>query len=236
MLLSIIIPAYNEEKRISEMLLEYGEFFADREVEFIVVLNGCQDNTVGVVREFVDRHPDRVRYLDFPERIGKGGAVLEGFRVAKGDIISFVDADGSTSPEEFQKLLKGLINNDAAIASRWKTGSEVVNRNFLRNLASYGFRAVVKVFFRMPFIDTQCGAKAFKKELISKILPSMKITNMAFDVELLYRSLKAGYKIIEIPTRWIDKSSSALLGSPGSFLINGLKMFYTLIQIRFLSR
>lgn len=218
------------------MLLEYEEFFADRQVEFVVVLNGCEDDTIGVVKNFADRHNDRVKYIDFSEKIGKGAAVLEGFRVAKGDIISFVDADGSTSPEEFDKLLKKLNGYDAAIASRWKAGSEVVNRNFLRNLASYGFRAVVKIFFQMPFVDTQCGAKAFKKGLISEILPKMKITNMAFDVELLYRSLKAGYRIIEIPTRWIDKSSSALLGSPGSFLINGFKMFYTLFRIRFLSR
>ena len=110
--------------------------------------------------------------------------------------------------------------------------AEVINRKFFRNFISLAFRLVVRVLFNMPFIDTQCGAKVFKKGLIDSILPDLRVKNMAFDVELLYLSYKKGYEITEVPSKWIHKSSSATLGSPFKILINSLRIFFTLIKIR----
>ena len=93
--LSVVIPAYNEEKRIHRTLDSYAKFFSKKvkDFEIIVVLNNCNDNTLKIVKNFKNK---KIKYLNFKEAIGKGGAILEGFKVAKGDLIGFVDADMAT--------------------------------------------------------------------------------------------------------------------------------------------
>jgi len=231
MFLSIVIPAYNEEKRISETLKKYLLFYDANKAEFIIVLNGCQDNTLGVVRSFERKSDTRIRIIDIAET-GKGRAVRKGFAVAQGDLIGFIDADGATEPEEFDKLVKKVSEFDGAIASRWKRGAEVINRNFFRKLVSLCFVLLVRLIVWLPFIDTQCGAKVFKKKVIKSILPKLKVNNMAFDVEILYQCKLLHYQIVEVPSRWVDKDSSGFLDSPFKVFVSGLKMFFTLINIR----
>jgi len=232
MFLSIIIPAYNEEKRIGETLDDYLGFYT-QDVEVIVVLNGCQDRTLDEIKKRKDRFSQILRYIEIKEAIGKGAAVKIGFEAAKGDLIGFVDADNATSPTEFDKIVQTIDGTDACIASRLKKGSQVINRTVMRKIVSLGFVAIVKLLFGMPFADTQCGAKIFKKNVIKEVIPFLTTTNMAFDVELLYIILKKGYKIKELPSVWIEKSSSALLGSPFKLVVNGVKVFFTLLHIRF---
>lgn len=233
MYISLIIPAYNEEKRIGRALAQYLEYFSQEEMEIIIVLNGCRDNTLGVVKEYQAKAPSIIKYINIKEKIGKGGGVREGFRQATGDIIGFVDADGSTSPEEFRHLIKEIDSVDGVIASRWKRESVVQNRTWLRKIISLGFVLLVKIVFWLPFSDTQCGAKIFKNHLIKKILPFLTVNNMAFDVEILYLARRYGFKIKEIPTVWIDQSSSAFLGSPLKIISSSLEMFSTLVTLRF---
>jgi glycosyltransferase involved in cell wall biosynthesis len=233
MLLSIVIPAYNEEKRIPLMLGAYLDFFRNTNAEFIVVPNGCRDNTLKVVEEFKKRNQDRIVVVNIPEAIGKGGAVRRGFSIAKGDVIGFVDADGATEPAEFNRLIKVAKEHDGAIASRWKSGSEVIGRNFFRKMVSFGFIIFVKMIFWMPYFDTQCGAKIFKRSVVSALLPDLKVNNMAFDVEFLYKARRRGYDIVECPSRWVDKSSSAMLGSAWGIISGSVKMLITLLKIRF---
>jgi glycosyltransferase involved in cell wall biosynthesis len=236
MRLSIIIPAYNEEKRIPQMLRDYLVFFHDQKVEFIVVLNGCRDNTRQVVQKLADQN-DSIRIIEIVAAVGKGAAVKQGFALANGQYVGFVDADGATEPQEFQKLIDALDQReqeyDGAIASRWKHGSQMIGRNALRKMVSLGFIIFVKLFFWMPFFDTQCGAKLFKREAIKAISPKLSVSNMAFDVELLFRAKRAGLRIIEVPTNWINKDSSAMLGSPVGTMRTAYKMLYTLFKIRF---
>lgn len=231
MFLSIIIPAYNEEKRISETLEKYLRFYNQNNVELIIVLNGCQDNTAEVVSLFKKKYPAKIRIIEIKEA-GKGRAVRKGFQMANGELIGFVDADGATDPEEFDKLVKNVNGFDGAIASRWKKGSEVINRNFFRKMVSLCFVLLVRLIVWLPFLDTQCGAKVFKKKPIKTILPKLKVNNMAFDVEILHWCRLLGFRIEEMPSRWIDKDSSGFLGSPAKVLISGFKMFFTLISIR----
>ena len=94
-MLSIIIPAYNEENRIKPTLQAYLDFFKDKDIEIIVIMNGCTDNTLEVVRSL---NSPKINYINIPEAIGKGGAIIEGFKIAKGNLISYVDADNSTKP------------------------------------------------------------------------------------------------------------------------------------------
>lgn len=233
MFISIIIPAYNEEKRISRTLAYYLKYFSQADIEIIVVLNGCHDNTLDIVKEYQAKAPKIIKYINIKEKIGKGGAVREGFRQATGDIIGFVDADGATAPEEFNRLITGIDGADCAIASRWKRGARVKNRTMARKIISLGFVLLVKLIFWLPFADTQCGAKVFKKDLIKKILPFLTVNNMAFDVEILYLARKNKFRINEIPTFWIDQASSAFLGSPFKIFSSGFEMLLTLIKLRF---
>lgn len=234
MFLSIVIPAYNEEKRITETLEKYLCFYCHHSVELIIVLNGCTDNTLGMVEPFIKKYPSRVKFKNIKQAIGKGGAVREGFKMAQSEFIGFLDADGSTCPEEFNKLIEKSKGFDGAIASRWKKGSKIVGASILREVVSIGFIFLVKILFFMPFTDTQCGAKIFKKGVIAQVLPKLKVNNMAFDVELLYFIHRAGFRILEVSSVWVDNSSSSsALGSPVNLFKNGLKMFITLLNIRF---
>lgn len=233
MKLSIVVPAYNEENRIGYMLDRYLNYFSNIDAEFIIVLNGCRDNTIGIVKSFQGNFPDRIHIIDIPEAIGKGGALRQGFSFAQGDFIGFVDADASTEPGEFEKLIQAVNLHDGAFASRWKPGSQMLGRNLMRKITSFVFAKFVKIIFWMPFYDTQCGAKIFKKKVIKQVLPKLRVDNMATDVEIIYRLRQFGDDLEEIPTIWTDKNSSALLGSPLRLVINSLKMLMTLFTIRF---
>lgn len=233
MLLSIVIPAYNEEKRIGETLARYWNFFQNESVEFCVVVNGSRDNTIGIARAFEAAHPANVVVKEIVERIGKGGALRSGFAIAKGDYVGFVDADGATDPVEFQKVIDNARLHDGAIASRWKKGSTVINRSGFRTIVSWGFRFIVKLLFWFSYADTQCGAKVFSRRLIDQVLPQLRVNNMAIDVELLHRARQHGFTVVEVPTRWVSKSGSTLVGSPAQFPISAFRMFITLLSIRF---
>jgi len=232
---TIVVPAYNEERRIAATLKAYLNGF-DASVHCLVVVNNSQDRTLEIVHEVAQRFPGRVTALDIRTATGKGGAIVAGFRQAVGEIIGFVDADGATTPKEFARLLAGLNNPhvDGVIASRWHPQSRVEGRfSLLRRLATVGFRWFTKILFALPYHDTQCGAKVFRRSVITTILPSLRITNMAFDVELLYRARRAGFRVIEQPTVWIDQADSSSLGTWHGLLIESWRMFRALLRLRF---
>ncbi len=230
-MIEIIIPAYNEEKRIAAMLQSYLDYYKDR-VSFYVVINGTTDNTEEVIKKF-----PQIKYVNIKEAIGKGAAVIEGWKNSQAEVVGFVDADAATPPEEFDKLIKFLENNKdykGAIASRFLPGAEIRDRKSqLRSVMSRAYIFFVRLFFGMPFIDTQCGAKLFYRDFLKEVINEMQTGSMAFDVELLWKLNKQGVKIKEIPTIWIDKEGSAKLGSKTSFLKEGFKMVLTLLKIRF---
>ncbi|MAG47627.1 glucosyl transferase [archaeon] len=205
--LSIVIPAYNEEKRIQETLDSYIDFFQKvykKDFEIIIVLNGCTDNTLFIVKKYAKKH-DFIIYRDFKEAIKKGGAVIEGFKIAKGDYIGFVDADNSTLPNDFNDLAIKMkeSNFDVVVASRWLKDSIVETKQpLLKRIGSRGFNLLVNLLFNLHIKDSQCGAKIFKRNVVKEIIPEIGIANWAFDVNLLFSAKRKGYNIIEIPTKW----------------------------------
>jgi len=229
MLLSIIIPAHNEEARIKKTLFDYLTYFKD-EAEILVVLNGCKDNTISVVKEVQKQFPGTLR-IENLEEASKGGAVRRGFELAQRDLIGFVDADEATSPEEYDKLINQIVGYDGVIASRSLKGAKA-QKTFSRKIVSVVFYIIVKFLFRLPYRDTQCGAKVFRKEAIKKILPEIKIKNMIFDVEILLLLRKYGYRIKEVPTVWFQKGSPSAYNSLFKFLKVSNQMFITLLQLK----
>ncbi len=213
MRLSIVIPAHNEEQRLPPVLESYTQYYSDKfgdDVEIIVVVNGSSDNTYEVTEAFAKNH-SIVSVVNEPRRVGKGGAVMLGFRQATGELVGFVDADGSTGPEAFFDLVEHIGDAGCIIASRWIKGSVVEPKQPLsRRVASRIFNVMVNLFFGFRVHDTQCGAKLFKREVLDTILPDLGITRWAFDVDMLFHTRLSGYEIIEIPTIWKDTAGSKI--------------------------
>jgi glycosyltransferase involved in cell wall biosynthesis len=212
---SIIIPAYNEEKRIEPTIQKYLSYYQSQypnNFEILVVLNGCTDNTLAIVKKYADKH-DEIHYLNYPEPIGKGGAIAKGFKYAKGEFVGYTDADMSTRPEIMHRLLRVievLPDVECVIGSRELNNSKVVGKENARKIMSKGFNFGVNFLFNLGIKDTQCGAKLLRKEVINKILPSLTVTNMAFDVNLLVDVKRANGDIIEVPIEWEDADKSTI--------------------------
>ena len=222
---SIIIPAHNEETRISHTLGSYAHEFVDSEI--IVVLNGCNDGTRGIVEHFQTIYPN-IRLVDIPAAIGKGGAVRAGFLVAKAPIIAYVDADGSTTSNEMRRLCELLGEADCAIASRWLVGSSVsVRQPLMRRIASRCFNAAVRLLFGLPFSDTQCGAKIFRRAAVEQVMFDVETSNLAFDVDLLLHLKRKRFRILELPTTWVDTT-----GTRVRLVSASAKMLASIVRLR----
>ncbi|MDP9022275.1 MAG: glycosyltransferase [Actinomycetota bacterium] len=208
MRVDIVIPAYNEEERIDGTLEQYRSRLDHADFRFLVALDGCTDATADAVARHRDRDA-RVVLLDLP-KMGKGGVIREGFRYCDGAFVGFVDADAATPPEEFLRLLDAAARDaDGAICSRWHPASVVPGRRSLkRTIASAAFAAFIRVVFRLPYTDTQCGAKVFRHEVVERVLPLLSMRGFEFDVEFLHVARGLGFKIVEVPSIWIDRSGS----------------------------
>jgi glycosyltransferase involved in cell wall biosynthesis len=227
----LLIPAYNEEERIEPVLREFAEHFRRNYsgvFSLVVVLNGCRDNTLGVVQRVAQDYPS-VSALEFPAPIGKGGALIEGLKLApRADLIGYVDADGATSPQAFHDLIRHWKEADCVIGSRWIPGA-VLHQSQTRNrqFASRVFHMIVQFFFRMNIRDTQCGAKLLRREAVERVHSALRIADMAFDINLLYSLKRAGYRILELPTEWTDK-----IGSKVRLGRTSLTMFLSVLRLR----
>jgi glycosyltransferase involved in cell wall biosynthesis len=227
----LLIPAYNEEGRIGPVLRDYARFFQEHyagKFQLFVVLNGCRDNTLGVVQKVAAEFPS-VHWLEFKEPINKGGALIEGLKLAPmADLIGYVDADGATPPRAFLDLIRNIEGYDCVIGSRWLPGAVLhQEQSGKRQFASRVFHLIVEMFFWMHIRDTQCGAKLIRRGAVEKIHPKLRIADMAFDINLLYSLKKAGFKILELPTEWTDKvGSKVVLGN------TSLSMLLSVIRIR----
>ena len=209
--LSVVIPAYNEEENIKKSVLEkVWEYLSKQKYswEVIVVDDGSTDKTSQLALRFAKKY-NEFNVLKESHR-GKGGAVIAGMLAAKGEIVLFSDMDQATPINQLEKLLAKLNNSyDIAIGSR--TGRE--GAPFIRKLMAYGFMILRTLVLRLPYKDTQCGFKAFKRPAADKIFRKMKIfseksatkgssVSAGFDLEILYIARKLGIKVAEVPVEW----------------------------------
>jgi len=231
--LLLLIPAYNEEHRIEPVLRDFGRYFQDQykgKFQLVVVLNGCRDNTLGVVRRVAADYPT-IRALDFPDPIGKGGALIEGLKLAPAaDVVGYVDADGASPPGALHALVKLLDEADCVIGSRWLPGANLHQaQTWVRRFVSRCFHVIVEALFRMHIKDTQCPCKVVRRTAVEKIHSSLRIADLAFDVNLLYSLKHAGFSVLEIPTEWTDKIGSKVTSS---LFRSSLSMFLSVVRIR----
>lgn len=231
--LLLLIPAYNEEERIEPTLREYAEYFRKNYVgkfEMLVVLNGCTDNTLKIVQEVSRTYPE-VSADDIAEPIGKGGALIEGLRLAPTvDYIGYVDADGATPPEALHGLLQRMDEAHCVIGSRWLPGSVLHQvQPFFRRFASRVFHGIVELLFWMHVKDTQCPAKVMRREAVEKIHEHLRIADLAFDVNLIYSLKHANFEVLELPVEWTDKVGSKV---SSSFFRSSLVMFLSVVRLR----
>jgi len=229
--LLLLIPAYNEERRIEPVLRDYGRYFQEQyhgRFQLVVVLNGCRDNTLGVVQRVAREYPF-ISALEFADPIGKGGALIEGLKLAPlADCIGYVDADGATPPHAFHDLVKRLGEADCVIGSRWLPDSVLhVEQTSKRRFASRCFHLIVEALFGMHIKDTQCGAKVMTRQAVEKVHSNLRIADMAFDINLLYSLTHAGCRVLEVPTEWTDK-----IGTKVTLFRTSLTMFLSAFRIR----
>lgn len=231
--LLLLIPAYNEEARIEPVLREYAAFFGKNysgKFQLVVVLNGCRDNTLGVVQNVAKEFPS-VGWLDFPAPIGKGGALIEGLKLAANDgLIGYVDADGATGPKAFLELAQHIGTVDCVIGSRWLPDSVLVQKQpGLRRFVSRCFHFIVELLFWLHVKDTQCPCKLIRSEAVRKIHPTLCIADLAFDVNLLVALKRAGFRIKEVPIEWTDVAGSKVTAS---LFRSSLTMFLSVLRVR----
>jgi len=215
---SIIIPAYNEGKRIESTLKSLLKTF-EKNAEILVVSNGSKDDTIKILEEW-RKNESSIDYLNFPKKLGKGGAIIEGLKVVKGEYIGFVDADDAFDLEYIKRSFHKFSNFDCLIASKWKGKNLLqVNEPFMRKIMSRGWNVLVRVFLGLPYRDTQAGAKFFKKEVRDKMDFNFISNGFAFDVELLTKIKKNNFRIEEvyIPSRFVEGSTFNLKYCPGMF-------------------
>jgi dolichyl-phosphate beta-glucosyltransferase len=208
-LLTIVIPAYNEESRLPATLTRVSEALELRgePYEVLVVVNGSTDRTADVVKEAA-AHDGNVRLIVTQLR-GKGRAVKIGIGEARGDRIVFADADLSTPIEEVIGLADRLSEqHQVVIASREGSGARRVGEPYVRHLMGRVFNLLVRAMAVPGIQDTQCGFKAFTRRCAQDVFRRQRIVGFGFDVEVLYIARRLGYGIKEVPVTWEYAASS----------------------------
>ncbi len=227
--LSIVIPAYNEEARLPATLRRIAEYLraGGRSAEVIVVDDGSRDRTAEVARSFAAEFPS-LRVLSNGGNRGKGFSVRRGALEATGGIILFTDADLSAPIEEADKLFAALDNADVAIGSRALDRSLIeVHETPFREFAGIIFNKIVRILLFLPFVDTQCGFKAFLREPCRILFEQQRIERFGFDPELLFLAKRHGLRAAEIPVRWAHSPATRV-----SMLRDSVFMFLEVVQIR----
>lgn len=227
--LSIIIPSFNEEQRLPASMEKIACYIQNQRPnsEVIVVDDGSTDRTSSVAESYRGKIP-HLRVLSNGTNRGKGFSVRHGSLEAHGNIILFTDADLSSPIEEVERLFAALGTHDVAIGSRAVDRNLIeVRESLFREIAGIVFNKIVRIILRLPFLDTQCGFKAFRRECCRIIFQQQTIERFGFDPELLYLARHHGLSIVEVPVRWAHSPATRV-----SMLRDSVLMFLEVIMIR----
>ena len=229
--LSIVIPAYNESARIEATLERVMACVQTQawDAEVLVVDDGSKDETAAIVERWMERFP-RLHLIKNPGNRGKGYSVRNGLLQAAGEVVMFTDADLSSPMEEGNRLLAALDNGaDVAIGSRWMDRQkQTIQQPLYRQFFGRCFNAITRGVMGLPFKDTQCGFKAFKRPAAQVIFRLQRIERWGFDPEILFIARKLKYSIAEVPVTWGHDERSRM-----SYLKDGMKMLEEMAVIRY---
>lgn len=237
MYVSVIIPAYNEEKRIEKTLLSAHEYLSRQsyEYEIIVVSDGSSDGTVATVNHQLPTI-NNLKLIDNKENHGKGWAVKQGMLGARGDYRLFMDADNSTSMDQIEGFLPYFSQGyDVVIGSRRIKGANIaVKQAWIRDFLGGVFGLIVHMLVPLGVTDSQAGFKVFSKKATEAIFPKQTIFRWAFDVEILAIARKMGFKIKEMPIKWVnDAESKVKVGGMIKMLFEVLRVRWNLWRNRY---
>jgi dolichyl-phosphate beta-glucosyltransferase len=227
---SIIIPAYNEASRITQALESVVHCVRSRGwfAEVVVVDDGSRDETAAIVSEFATKAPE-VRLLQNPGNHGKGYSVRNGMLHSFGEIVMFTDADLSAPIEEAEGLFAAIASGaDIAIGSRWlERTRQTIRQPLYRQFFGRCFNAVTRMIMGLPYADTQCGFKAFRRAAAQIVFQLQTIERWGFDPEILFIALKRGYRIDEVPVSWAHDERTRI-----SYLKDGMRMLQDIAIVR----
>ena len=229
--LSIVIPAYNEERRLPKTLDAIIAYLRIRayQAEIIVVDDGSTDGTAGIVSAYRQKFPG-LRVVSNERNRGKGFSVRHGMLEARGEIALFSDADLSTPIEEADKLIAAVRDQgyDAAIGSRAVDRTLIeVHQSKIRERAGMFFNRLVRWIMGIEFSDTQCGFKAFRRGRARILFEQQRIERFGFDPEVLFLAKRHGLRVAEVPVRWSHDAATKV-----NVLADGIRMFFELLWIR----
>ncbi len=228
--LSIVIPAYNESARIENALERVMSCVAKQgwDAEVLVVDDGSTDVTTDIVQHWMERYP-RLHLIQNEGNRGKGYSVRNGLLQAAGEVVMFTDADLSAPMEEAELLMAAIADGaDVAIGSRWMDKTrQTIHQPLYRRFFGRCFNWVTRTVMGLPFKDTQCGFKAFKRPAAQVIFRLQRIERWGFDPEILFIARKLGYEIREVPVTWGHDERSRM-----SYLKDGMKMLEEMAVIR----
>jgi dolichyl-phosphate beta-glucosyltransferase len=229
--LSIIIPAFNEERRLPNALQRIHVYVETRpwRSEVIVVNDGSTDGTARIVTEALKQYPE-VRLVSNDWNHGKGYSVRRGMLEAAGEIALFTDADLSAPIEEADRLIAALSEggHDGAIGSRAVNRALIeVHQSRIRELAGIIFNGMVRLLTGLDFADTQCGFKAFRRSRARIIFEQQRIERFGFDPEILFLARRHGLSVVEVPVRWAHDRATKV-----HVFLDSIRMFFDLFLIR----
>ena len=203
---SVVIPAYNEEKRISPLLRDLTKNL--KTIQNITVVIDGNDGTEAIVKSF----GADINILKFGRKLGRGGAVLEGIKSTKSETVCFVDADGSAPWFELAKVASTVNSeNRCSVGSRWVRGSVIHNHEpLLKTISGRLWHYITFLVLGIRTKDVQCGLKCFYGSLAREVANKVTTTNSLFDVALLYNIKRMGYNITEIGIEWSHKEGTKM--------------------------
>jgi dolichyl-phosphate beta-glucosyltransferase len=234
--LSIVVPAYNEQLRITSFMKNLLDFSKKHleSYEIIIVDDGSTDNTYQVVKDLIRDH-ENTRVITYNKNKGKGFAVFQGILNAKGEFVLFIDADGSTPPEEIMNMNKIYKRHgyDVIIGTRIDETSSIENpQPISRKLLSLIFNIYSNLLFHLSVNDLLCGFKGFKKEVAIRLFENLQSFRWEFDVEILYKARKLNYSLYQIPIKWKHEEGSKIKKSDPFFIF--LNLFK--LRLKFLKK
>jgi dolichyl-phosphate beta-glucosyltransferase len=223
-MISIVVPAYNENKRINEFLTELVSFAKRGNYEIIIVDDGSSDNTIEIVKK-ITKNFKRTKIISYKPNKGKGYAVKKGLMSAQGDYIIFIDADGSISPSEIPKMTKMLKKYDVVVGDRSSELSKIT-QPLVRKFLGIIFNNYINLVFRVNVKDFLCGFKGFRREVARSLFNDLISNRWIFDVEIFYKLRKRNYSLYKMPIKWVHKPDTKIKR------LDPIKMFFEALLLR----